>query len=84
MEDEIMKELHDTRERIAREHGYDREKLDAFYEKLRFPGFTYGIPGRTFQSEEELDRHIEDRNREFERKRTQKAVSDSMPPPDPR
>ena len=63
-----MKELHDIRAKIAREHGSDRKKLNAYYEGLRFPGFTYGIPGRTFQTEEELDEYIKERNREFERK----------------
>ena len=68
MEDEVMKELHDIRAKIAREHGSDSHKLDAYFENLRFPGFTYGIPGRIFQTEEELDEYIEERNREFERK----------------
>lgn len=50
MEDEILKEIHETKERRAKEHGYDQKKLNAYYENLRFPGFTYGIPGRTFQT----------------------------------
>ena len=68
LEDEVMKELHDIRAKIFKEHGNDRKKLNAYYEGLRFPGFTYGIPGRTFQTEEELDEYIEERNRDFERK----------------
>ena len=68
MEDAVMKELHEIRANIVREHGGDRQKLDAYFENLRFPGFTYGIPGRTFQTEEELDEYIEERNRDFERK----------------
>ncbi|MXY22348.1 MAG: type II toxin-antitoxin system VapC family toxin [Dehalococcoidia bacterium] len=67
LEDEVMKELHQIRAQIASEHDNDHQKLNAFYQGLRFPGFSYGIPGRTFQTEEELDRHIEESNREFER-----------------
>ena len=60
LEDEIMRELHEIRATIASEHDNDSRKLDAFYENLRSPGFTYGIPGRTFQTEEELNNHIEE------------------------
>ena len=81
MEDEIMTELHDTRAKIARQHGHDRQKVNTFYENLRFPGFTYGIPGRTFQTEEELDEYIEDRNKEYKRRKAQKVASDGMLPP---
>ena len=77
MEDEVMKELHETRDRIARQHGYDRQKVNTFYESLRFPGFTYGIPGRTFQTEEELDQYIEERNRDFELRKAQSATENS-------
>ena len=84
MEDEVMKELHDIRAEIAREHGNDREKVNTFYENLRFPGFTYGIPGRTFQTEEERDEYIEERNREYARRKARRAASDGMPPPEPR
>ena len=68
LEDEIMKELRQIRAQIASEHDHDPQKLDAFYQGLRFPGFTYGIPERTFQTEEELDQHIHETNREFERR----------------
>ncbi len=81
MEDEIMKELHDTRARIAKQHGYDRQKVNTFYENLRFSGFTYGIPGRTFQNEDELDEYIKERNKEYERRKAQKAASGGMHPP---
>ncbi len=84
MEDEIMKELHDTRARIAKEHGGDRQKIHAYFQSLRFPGFTYGIPGRTFQTEEELDEYIEERNREYEHRKAQKVARDGMRPPEPR
>ena len=84
MEDEIMKELHDTRAKIAKRHGYDRQKVNTFYEGLRFPGFTYGIPGRTFQTDDELDEYIEERNKEYERRKAQKAASDGMRPSEPR
>ena len=80
MEDEILREIHETRERIAKEHGYDRKKLDAFYESLRFPGFTYGTPGRIFHTEEELDEYIEERNREFESRQAGKVDFDGMRP----
>lgn len=80
LEDEIMKELHQIRAQIASEHDNDHQKLNAFYQGLRFPGFTYGIPGRTFQTEGELDRHIEESNREFERRKAQKVVSDEIRP----
>ena len=78
MEDEIMRELHQVRAKIASEHAHDSQKVDAFYENLRFPGFTYGIPGRTFQTEEELNNHIDERNREFERRQALKVASDGM------
>ena len=77
MEDKVMKELHEIRANIAREHGGDSQKLDAYFENLRFPGFTYGIPGRTFQTEEELDQYIEERNRDFERRKAQAATENS-------
>ena len=77
LEDEVMKELHQIRAEIASEHDNDHQKLNAFYQSLRSPGFTYGIPGRTFQTEEELDRHIEESNREFERRRDQKTTPGS-------
>ena len=77
MEDEVMKELHEIRANIAREHGGDSQKLDAYFENLRFPGFIYGIPGRTFQTEEELDQYIEERNRDFERRKAQAATENS-------
>ena len=71
MEDELMRELHETRANIVREHGGDGHKLDTYFENLRFPGFTYGIPGRTFQTEGELDQHIEERNEEYKRRKAQ-------------
>ena len=77
MEDKVMKELHEIRANIAREHGGDSQKLDAYFENLRFPGFTYGIPGRTFQTEEELDQYIEERNGDFERRKAQAATENS-------
>lgn len=82
LEDEVMKELHQIRANIFREHDNDHQKLNAFYQGLRFPGFTYGIPGRTFQTEEELDRHIDERNREFEHRQAQKVATDGMSPPE--
>ena len=82
MEDEVMRELREIREKIVGEHDNDNEKLDAYYEGLRFPGFTYGIPGRTFQSEEELDEYIEERNRAFERRKAQKDAPDGTPTPE--
>ena len=81
-EDEILREIHETRERIAKEHGYDLKKLDAYYESLRYPGFTYGISGRTFHTDEELDEYIEERNREFECRKIQKVALDGMRPPE--
>ena len=81
MEDEIMRELHQVRAKIASEHDYDSQKVDAFYENLRFPGFTYGIPGRTFQTEEELNNHVDERNREFERRQAPKVATEGMRPP---
>ena len=82
MEDEILREIHETRERRAKEHGYDHKKLNAYYENLRYPGFTYGIPGRTFQTEEELDEYIAEKNREFRRRMAEKDASDDMRPPE--
>ena len=76
MEDEVMRELHEIRAKIVKEHGNDSQKLDAFFESLRYPGFTYGIPGRIFQTEDELDEYIEERNREFRRRKAEKDVSD--------
>ena len=84
MEDEVMKELHDIRANIVREHGGDSQKLDAYFENLRFPGFTYGIPGRTFQTEEELDEYSEERNKAYERRKAQKVASDDIGSPEPR
>ena len=84
MDDEIMKELHDIRAEIAKEHDNDPQKINAFYESLRFPGFTYGIPGRTFQTEDELDEYIEERNKEYESRKARKAALDGMRPPKPR
>ena len=55
-----MKALIEIRANIVSEHSHNKQKLDAFFESLRFPGFTYGIPGRTFQTEEELDQYIEE------------------------
>ncbi len=78
MEDEILREIHETRERRAKEHGYDHQKLNAYYENLGFPGFTYGIPGRTFQTEEELDEYIAEKNREFQRRMAEKDPTDDM------
>ena len=77
MEDEVMKELHEIMANIVREHGGDSQKLDAYFENLRFPSFTYGIPGRTFQTEEELDQYIEERNRDFEIRKAQSATENS-------
>ena len=84
MEDEVMKELHDIRAEISREHGGDQQKIHAYFQSLRFPGFTYGIPGRTFQTEEELDEYVEEKNKEYERRKAQKVASDGMRPPEPR
>ena len=80
LEDEVMKELHEVRAKLVSEHDNDHQKLNAYFQSLRFPGFTYGIPGRIFQTEEELDRHIEESNREFERRKAQKVVSDEIRP----
>ena len=79
-----MKELHEIRANIVREHGGDIDKLDAYYESLRFPGFTYGIPGRIFQTDDEIDEYVKEKNRDFERRRTQKAAADGECPPEPR
>ena len=84
MEDEVIKELHEIRANIVSEHSHDNQKLDAYFQSLRFPGFTYGIPGRTFKTEEELDEYIEERNKEYERRKAQKAASDGMRPSEPR
>ena len=80
LEDEVMRELHEIRANIVSEHGHDSQKLDAFFESLRYPGFTYGIPGRTFQTEEELDEYIAEKNREFQRRMAEKDASDDMRP----
>ena len=79
-----MRELHRVRARIANEHGNDWQKLVAHYQNLSFPGFTYGIPGRIFQTEEERQNHIDERNSEFERRQVLKVVSDGMCPSDER
>ena len=76
-----MRELHEARAKIAREHDNDSQKLDAFYENLRIPGFTYGIPGRTFQTEEELKNHIDERNKAFERRQALRVASEGVCPP---
>ena len=75
-----MRELREIRAEIVREHGGDREKLNAYFESLRFPRFTYGVAGRTFQTEEELDEYMEEKNREFERRQAQKVDPDDMRP----
>ncbi|MCY4581144.1 MAG: hypothetical protein OXD31_19135 [Chloroflexi bacterium] len=80
MEDEVMRELREIRAEIVREHGGGRDKLYAYFESLRFPGFTYGVPGRTFQTEEELDEFMEERNREFERRQAQMVDLDDIRP----
>ena len=79
-----MRELHEIRTNIVSEHGHDSQKLDAFFESLRCPGFTYGIPGRTFRTEKELDEYIEQSNREFERRQAEKVASDDMRTPEQR
>ena len=78
MEDEVMRELREIRAEMLREHGGDPDKLDAYFKSLRFPGFTYGIPGRTFQTEEELDEYMEERHREFERRQAQRVDPDDV------
>ena len=83
MEDEVMKELHEIRANIVREHGGDMDKVDAYFQSLRFPGFTYGIPGRIFQTEEELDEYIEERNKEHKRRKAQRVSRDGVSPPEP-
>lgn len=80
-EDELMEELHRVRAEIASERGSDMEKIMAYYKNRRLPVFTYGIPGRTFRTEEELNNHIEERNREFQRRQAPKAASEGMVPP---
>ena len=82
LEDETMRELHQVRAKIAREHDHDSQEVDSFYENLRFPGFTYGFPWRIFQTEEELNNYIDERNREFERRQALKVASDGMCPLD--
>lgn len=84
LEDELTRELHEIRANIVREHGGDGCKLNTYFENLRFPGFTYGIPGRTFQNEDELDEYIEERNKEFKRRKAQKATRAGVRPPKPR
>ena len=84
MEDEILREIHEIREKIVREHGHDSDNLDDFFESLRFPGFKYGIPGRTFHTEGELDEYIDERNREFESRKARGVSLDGMRPPEQR
>lgn len=79
-----MRELHEVRANIAREHGGDGHELNTHFENLRFPGFTYGILGRTFQTEDELDEYIDQRNKEYERRKAQKASTDGIGPSKPR
>ena len=84
MEDEVMRELHEIRANIVSEHSHDDQRLDAFFESLRFQGFKYGIPGRTFHTEGELDEHIEKRNREFESGKARNVSLDGMRAPEQR
>ena len=79
-DDEIMRELRRVRAEILKRHGGDHEKLNAYYKSVRFPGFTYGVPGRTFRSVEELDDYRKERDREFLRKRAERGRSDDAAP----
>lgn len=58
MADEIIEELWEIKDSIARDHEYDIRKLGAHLQNRRTPGRTYGIPGRIFKSEEELSQYL--------------------------
>ena len=77
-----MRELHEIRVNIVSEHDHDSKKLDALFESLRYPEFTYGILGRTFQTQKELDEYIEESDREFERRMAEKVASDGTRSPE--
>ena len=76
MEDEIMREVHEARDKIAREHNYDSRAVDAHYVNMTLQGFTYGIPGRTFKTAEELDNHRAERKRKSERRKARRAAAE--------
>ena len=76
LEDEIMREVHEARDKIAREHNYDSRAVDAHYVNMTLQGFTYGIPGRTFKTEEELDNYRAERNRKYERRKARRAATE--------
>ena len=71
-----MREVHEARDKIAREHNYDSRAVSAHYVNMRLQGFTYGIPGRTFKTEEELDNHRAERKRESERRKARRAAAE--------
>ena len=76
LEDEVMREVHEARDKIAREHNYDVRAVGAHYENMTLQGFTYGIPGRTFKTEEELANHRAERNRKYERRKARRAATE--------
>ena len=76
MEDEIMREVHEARDKIAREHNYDSRAVSAHYVNMTLQGFTYGIPGRTFKTREELDNHRAERKRKSERRKARRAAAE--------
>ena len=71
-----MREVHEARDKIAREHNYDSRAVDAYYVNMTLQGFTYGIPGRTFKTAEELANHRAERKRKSERRKARRAAAE--------
>ena len=58
-EDDTLKELRAIRDKMDKEYEADPETFEAKLQNMWTPGFTYGIPGRTFKNEEEWNAYIE-------------------------
>ena len=71
-----MREVHEARDKIAREHNYDSRAVDAYYVNMTLQGFTYGIPGRTFKTEEELANYRAERRQKSQRRKARRAAAE--------
>ena len=64
--DEIIEELWEVKDSMAREYDNDAWKLGAYLQGLYSPDHTYGVPGRIFKTDAELAAYIKDNRKSLE------------------
>lgn len=64
----ILDEVREIKESIARENDYDTQRIAISTRQPWDPKKTYGVPGRIFATEAEMEQFVKEREEEYARR----------------